>query len=162
MNYRILYIFALMDCPNSDSIVCFDRRRNQSFNGSKGASSLLIVRESLFLRITLYFLFMQFRPKNFAKPEQVKTEEPGPSSAGAVAVKQEPVSPRAQPRKSPQNRTHRRHREVTQDTVTFGGGIGGVLVFSSPCIHGQCAHLLAFVVCSCVKGASPHRDQRKR
>mmetsp|Transcript_13566 Transcript_13566/g.27088 ORF Transcript_13566/g.27088 Transcript_13566/m.27088 type:complete len:320 (+) Transcript_13566:485-1444(+) len=67
----------------------------------------------------------RFRPKNFAKPAQVKTEEaPDPSSTGAVAVKQEPVSPRAQHRKSPQSRTHRRHREVTQDTVTFGGGIG--------------------------------------
>eukprot|EP00889_Picochlorum_renovo_P006827 jgi/Picre1/33857/NNA_001336.t1 len=67
----------------------------------------------------------EFRETSTGQTEEVP---PGPSSTGAVAVKQEPVSPRAQHRKSPQNRTHRRHREVTQDTVTFGGGIGGVCI----------------------------------
>lgn len=68
---------------------------------------------------------MQFRPKNFAKPAQVKTEEGGPSSA--VAVKQEPVSPRVQARKSPHQGIHRRKNVVlTHDTVTFGGGVGGM------------------------------------
>jgi hypothetical protein len=105
--------------------------------------SLSIVLACVFQIVRLYSICVQFRPKNFAKPAQVKTEEAGPSSAGAgvVAVKQEPVSPRAQHRKSPQSRTHRRNREVIQDTVTFGGGIGGVFVFFSLCVYGQCTYL---------------------
>lgn len=92
-------------------------------------------------QILYYTINMQFRPKNFAKPAQVKTEEAGPSSvgAGAEVVKQEPVSPRASHRKSPQ-RLNRRNREVMQDTVTFGGGIGGELVFFSVDI-GWCVHV---------------------
>lgn len=69
---------------------------------------------------------LQFRPKNFSKPE-------APSEDILTMVKKEPMDVDPQPSGPRRNRTggpmaHKK-KDIGQDQVVFGGGVGGTWMF---------------------------------
>ena len=69
---------------------------------------------------------LQFRPKNFAKPE-VKVEQTVAHATASSGPSDEPKLPSEKERKGKHASSSGRRRKQVRDEVVFGGGVGGRL-----------------------------------
>jgi hypothetical protein len=69
---------------------------------------------------------LQFRPKNFAKPE-VKVEQTVSHAAASSGPGDEPKTHSEKERKGKHVSSTGRRRKQARDEVIFGGGVGGTL-----------------------------------